>query len=151
MSNNHLTDKELIHYLSLTSSDPLILRLVNMLHSTRGGLVYDLEEAGMDPETLTFSYEYANYSPGQLITQLEKDLDWIKDEAEDLKYKLEEMTEERDELRTRSIVDFIQEVEQGRQAAINERKFAIAESQRLGKENDELREKINVWKILETE
>ena len=51
MNYNAMTDRELLHYLDLYSEDPVMRRLMHLLGNTRGSIVEELEEAGMDPQT----------------------------------------------------------------------------------------------------
>ena len=151
MNYDIMSDQELLHYLDLYATDPLILRLARMLGNTHGGLIADLEAAGMDPDTWKFSTDWASMYPGEYIEALRNDLSQVEHELADVKIQLEDAVEERDELKTRSIMDFVEEVRQERRAAGHKVSEAMRESERYRKENEELREKINVWKILETE
>lgn len=151
MNYNSMTDLELLHYLDIYSDDPLIRRLIDVLTRTRGEIISDLEEAGMDPQTWTFGDGWNKMFPGQYITDLKKQLEYTEEELEDLKYKLEQTREERDELKTRSLMDFVQEVWQEKRTNEHLVKEAISTVNAYKKENEELREKLGMWTILETE
>jgi len=140
-----MTDQELLHYLDLYSNDPLIRRLVEVLENTRGAIITDLEDAGMDPRTWTFGDGWNKQFPGQYITDLEKQLRYAEEELEDYKYKYEQAVEERDELKTRSIMDFIQEVHQEKQTNAYLVKEAMGTVKAYKDENDKLREQIDMW------
>jgi hypothetical protein len=150
MNYNSMTDLELLHYLDLCSDDPLIRRLIDVLTRTRGEIISDLEEAGMDPQTWTFGDGWNKMFPGQYITDLKKQLEYTEEELEDMKYKLEQTREERDELKTRSLMDFVQEVWQEKRTSENLVKESIATVNAYKKENEELKEKINVWRVMES-
>lgn len=151
MNYDAMTDFELLHYLDLYSEDPLIRRLVNFLSNTRGGLITDLEAAGMDPHTWMFETEWQHMYPGDYIQQLRQDISNLEQDLSVTKSDLEDVTEERNRLEARSIMDLIAEVQKERTINREERyraeKYAIA----VKEENDQLREQLGMWKILETE
>jgi len=151
MNYDAMTDFELLHYLDLYSDDPLIRRLVNFLSNTRGGLITDLEAAGMDPHTWQFETEWQSMYPGDYIRQLRQDISELEQDLSITKSDLEDVTEERNRLEARSIMDLIAEVQKERTINREERyraeKYAIA----VKEENDQLREQLGMWKILETE
>jgi len=140
-----MTDLELLHYLDLYSDDPLIRRLIDVLTRTRGEIISDLEEAGMDPQTWTFGDGWNKMFPGQYITDLEKQVRYAEEELDDVRYKLEQTVEERDELKTRSIMDFIQEVYQEKQTNAHLVKEAMSTVKAFKDENEKLKEQIDMW------
>lgn len=150
MNYNAMTDLELLHYLDVYSDDPLIRRLIDVLTRTRGEIISDLEEAGMDPQTWTFGDGWNKMFPGQYITDLEKQLQYAEEELEHAKYQRDEAEKERDELKTRSLMDFVQEVWQEKRTNDLLVKEAIATVNTYKKENEELKEKINVWRVMES-
>lgn len=145
-----MTDLELLHYLDVYSDDPLIRRLIDVLTRTRGEIISDLEEAGMDPQTWTFGDGWNKMFPGQYITDLEKQLQYAEEELEHAKYQRDEAEKERDELKTRSLMDFVQEVWQEKRTNEHLVKEAISTVNAYKKENEELKEKINVWRVMES-
>lgn len=145
MKYNSMTDLELLHYLDIYSDDPLIRRLIDVLTRTRGAIISDLEEAGMDPQTWTFGDGWEQQFPGQYIIDLKKQVTYAEEELEGVKYKLEEAEKELDELKTRSIMDFVQEVWQEKRTATFKVQEALKEAEHQRKENDRLREQIDMW------
>lgn len=145
MNYNAMTDLELLHYLDLYSDDPLIRRLIDVLTRTRGEIISDLEEAGMDPQTWTFGDGWNKMFPGQYITDLEKQVKYVEDELEHTKYKLEEAETELDELKTRSIMDFVQEVWQEKRTASFKVSEAMKEIEQVKALNAKLTEQIDMW------
>ena len=145
MNYNSMTDLELLHYLDLYSDDPLIRRLIDVLTRTRGEIISDLEEAGMDPQTWTFGDGWNKMFPGQYITDLEKQLRYAEEELENYKYKYEQTVEERDELKTRSIMDFVQEVWQEKRDNAYVVKEAMGTVKAYKDENERLKEQIDMW------
>ncbi len=148
MNYDSMSDQELIHYLDIYSDDPLLRRLANMLSKTRGGLVSDLEAAGMDPDTWMFATEWQHMYPGDYIQLLRRDLEEAESDLEHTKYKLEEAETELGELKTRSIMDFVQEVWQEKKTATFKVQEALKEAKAQKEENDRLREKIDMWGVM---
>ena len=140
-----MTDMELIHYLDLYAEDPLLRRLAAMLGNTRGGLIADLEDAGMDPQTLQFKTEWQSMYPGEYIEQLQRDLAEAESDLTHTKYKLEEAETELDELKTRSIMDFVQEVWQEKRTASFKVQEAQKEIEQVKALNAKLTEQIDMW------
>jgi len=145
MNYSTMTDMELIHYLDIYATDPLLRRLATMLGNTRGGLISDLEAAGMDPHTWQFKTEWQSMYPGDYIQQLRRDLDEAESDLAHTKYKLEEAETELDELKTRSIMDFVQEVWQEKKTATFKVQEALKEAKAQKEENNLLKEKIDMW------
>jgi hypothetical protein len=151
MNYDSMTDFELLHYLDLYSEDPVIRRLVNFLSNTRGGLITDLEAAGMDPHTWQFETEWQSMYPGDYIQQLRQDISDLEQDLSVTKSDLEDVTEERNRLEARSIMDLIAEVQKERIVNREERYRAEKHAIAVKEENDRLREQLGMWKILETE
>jgi hypothetical protein len=145
MNYNSMSDQELLHYLDLTSSDPLIRRLINVLAKTRGALIDDLEAAGMDPQRWTFGDNWTKFSPGQYIEELRNDIRNAEDKLELAQEELEQVINERDQLKTRTIMQFISEAQQEKNAAAVRANEAWAETNRVREENSKLREQIDMW------
>lgn len=145
MNYNSMTDTELLHYLDLYSDDPLIRRLVDVLQNTRGALVNDLENAGMDPKTWTFKTDWQDQYPGDYIIQLRNDLDRAEEELSDLQRELAQVEDERDQLKVRSVMQLIDEVNKEKIRCSVIASDAIKESNKVKEENAKLREQIDMW------
>jgi hypothetical protein len=145
MNYNSMSDQELLHYLDLSSNDPLIRRLINVLTRTRGALIDDLESAGMDSQSWTFGEGWNKFSPGQYIEELRNDVRRAEDELELAQEALEQAIDERDQLKTRNIMQLITEAQQEKNAAASRANEAWTETNRVRKENDKLREQIDMW------
>lgn len=148
LDHNSLTDKELIHYLDLYSDDPLLRRLATMLTNTRGGLVSDLENAGMHPDTWMFETDWQSMYPGDYIIHLRRELDEAESDLAYTKSELEEVTEKWEELQTRTIMDFVQEVWQEKRTASNKVAEAMKEINQVKEQNAKLKEQIDMWGIM---
>jgi hypothetical protein len=145
MNYNSMSDYELLHYLDLSSDDLLIRRLINVLTKTRGALIDDLESAGMDSQSWTFGEGWNKFSPGQYIEELRNDVRHAENELELAQEALEQAIDERDQLKTRNIMQLITEAQQEKNAAASRANEAWTETNRVRKENDKLREQIDMW------
>ena len=140
-----MTDLELLHYLDIYNDDPLIRRLVDVMSNTRGALLSDLENAGMDPDTWMFRTDWQSMYPGDYIIHLESQLRHTEEELSGLQYRYDDLEEERDRLRTKSIMDFVQEVNNERLRASLTASEARKETEKVREENAKLREQIDMW------
>ena len=145
MNYDIMTDEELLNYLDVYSDDPLIRRIVRILSRTRGALLNDLENAGMDRVTWQFETDWQHLYPGDYIIHLRNELNALDRDAEELRQQLYESERERDDLKTRSIMDFVQEVWQEKKTASYIVSEAQAEAKAQRKENDRLKEQIDMW------
>ena len=145
MNYNSMSDTELLHYLDLYSEDPLIRRLVDVLARTRGALIDDLESAGMDSQSWTFGDGWSKFSPGQYIEELRNDLRHAENELEMAQREIIQIEDERDQLKVRSIIQLIEEVQAEKRANQELVRESIATVQAYKKENDKLKEQIDMW------
>ena len=150
MNYNTLSDTELLHYLDLYSDDPLIRRLIGVLARTRGALVNDLVDAGMDAQHWTFGDGWNQQGPGEYIQDLQRQIQNLEDDNDDLRKHKEELEEECDRLRSRSILEFLQEVERERTNSQNLVREAMTTVKAYRDENQSLKEKIDMWGRLNT-
>ena len=152
MNLNHLSDNELLDYLDRYSEDPVVVRLVGFLRATHGGLISDLEAAGMDPMDWTFrSDSYNRYYPGQYITHLEREVEYAEEELELAQRELEDANEEIRKLKARTVVQLLTEMENQVSNAKANAYSSQRETERVTEENKTLREKLGMWTILATE
>ena len=143
MNYDAMTLRELIHYLDLYNTDPMVHRLIQRLdHSD---LRLELEAVGMDPVSGQFKDDYTDYTPGEYIEQLRRDREYSHEEVDDLRYKYEHLKDKYDELKTRSIMQFIEEVKQEQRANQELVKESMATIQAFKKENERLKEQIDMW------
>ena len=145
MNYNMLGDTELLHYLDLYSDDPLIRRLIGVLARTRGALVNDLVDAGMDAQHWTFGDGWNQQGPGEYIQDLQRQIQTLEDDNDDLRKHKEELEEECDRLRSRSILEFLQEVELERKNNQDLVREAMTTVKAYRDENTKLKEQIDMW------
>lgn len=145
MNYNAMSDAEFMHYLDLHSEDPLVRRLIGVLERTRGALIDDLVDAGMDAQDWTFGDGWSRSSPGQYIQELRHERDQAESDLRLAQHELEEAIHERDELKTRNIMQFIEEVHAEKKSIQVKADAAYREANRVREENDKLREQIDMW------
>ena len=145
MNYNAMSDHELMHYLDLYSTDPLVRRLIGVLARTRGALIDDLVDAGMDAQDWTFGDGWSRESPGQYIQELQRQIHGLEDDNDDLRKHKEELEDECARLKSRSVLEFLQEVEREKienQSLVRE---AMKTVNAFKAENVKLREQIDMW------
>lgn len=108
MNYQHLTAGELIRYLDLTSTDPLVRKLIQLLQDE--SLIYELESAGMDPVTREFKHDWEYFGPASYIEKLRNDVDYYVEECNNLENKVRELEGEVTRMSTVSLVNFIADV-----------------------------------------
>ena len=149
MRNLNYTYQELVHHLDLYTTDPLVRRLIDMLVANENPILEQLIENGMDPINHTFTYDHQDMDVGEYINQLKRDCQYFEEELDLAQRELSEEQAKRRRLETRSVAEMLGNMEE-----LNKRYLAeLANTQRIIKkveqENNELKDKINVWTILE--
>ncbi len=145
MNYEIMTETELLHYLELYSTDPMIQQLVKVLEKTRGHIIRDLEDAGMDPYTWKFGSDWESMHPGEYIESLRTDVRNAEEELSSLRYKYDDLLEECDQLRTRTVMDFIKEVKQEQADNADLVREAMKTVKAFKDENERLKEQIDMW------
>ena len=143
MNYNSMTSRELLHYLDLYSTDPVVQRLVKLLQEE--SVVQELVDAGMDPVTRTFEDDWEKYSPGQYIEQLRINVNSYRQDAEYWEANCDRAEQDRDKFKARSVAKLLMEAENERASAYSAKAASEAEVRRLQKLNDDLTEKIDMW------
>jgi restriction endonuclease len=149
MNYNVMNDMELMDHLSMTSDDPLVRRLVKMLDKSYTGLVKELIEAGMDQNDWRFEGDYEYFEPGDYIRHLRNRVECAESDARSWEDKYDDACEERNRLKARSVAQLVSEMESEVRKYKDEKYASDRNRERVEKENKELRDKINVWTILE--
>ena len=152
MNLNHLSNSELLVYLDKHSTDPLIVRLVNILMEKQYGLVSDLLAAGMNEQTWTFCPDsYNEYYPGQYISHLQDKLDHALDDLEHSEFLLKQANEEIDEFKARTVAELIAELHTEVRAANFRADEAEKWRRKAQEEVQTTRDKMKVWRALTTD
>ena len=145
MNYHAMSDTEFMHYLDLHSDDPVVRRLIGVLERTQSALIDDLVDAGMDAQDWTFGDGWGRSSPGQYIQELRRERDQAESDLRIAQYELEDVIRERDQLQTRNIMQFIEEVHEEKRTNRAKADAAYREANRMREENDKLREQIDMW------
>ena len=145
MNYNAMSDTEFMHYLDIYNDDPVVRRLIGVLARTRGALIDDLEAVGMDSQRWTFGDGWTKYSPGQYIEELRHDVERAEDELKLAQDELQDLQDECERLKTRTIMQLIDEVQQEKRANKSRADEAWQEANRVREENTKLREQIDMW------
>lgn len=143
MKLDNLTDNELIEYVIKHDNDPIRVRLATHMQRVAGAIIDDLEYAGMDETFCTFRSVVTDteYLPGQYISHLENEIEYLNNQAtQNLK--------EIEELQARTVAELIQELNQ----QITTEKFNAREAREAKyKAEDKAKvatEKLDMWAIL---
>ena len=138
-----MTDNELIDYTIKFDTDPVRVRLATYMDRHPGAILDDLDRAGMDPESCTFRDKDTcnDYLPGQYITHLEGEIDYLH---EQLKQALDEV----EEMKTMNVSELIAML---RQEVLTEkymREKAERSRYEAQQEREEMKNKLDMWAIL---
>jgi predicted phosphohydrolase len=145
MNYNAMSDTEFMHYLDIYNEDPIVRRLIGVLARTRGALIDDLEAVGMDSQRWTFGDGWTKYSPGQYIEELRHEVEHAEDKLKLAQDELSGMQDECERLKTRTIMQFIEEVQSEKRISKANADEAYKEAARVRQENAKLREQIDMW------
>lgn len=99
----------------------------------------------MDSQSWTFGDSWNKFSPGQYIEELRNDLQYAEDQLEIAQQEIIQIEDERDQLKARSIIKFIEELQQEKRANQDLVREAMGTVQAYKKENDKLKEQIDMW------
>lgn len=142
MNTTHFTDEELINYTIKFSNDPEKIRLATAMERIRGAIWDDLVDVGIDETYCTFTSEWGSeMHVGRYINHLREELDIRDDE-------LRQLREEVNELKTRTIMDFIQEVKQELTTANYLVKEAQAERDKEHQARRKVERELEMWDVL---
>lgn len=147
-----LSDKELLSHLDLTSTDPLILRLVEIVRNAHGGLIDDLIDEGMDIEDYTFKDGYHgdyHYAP-KFIRHLRDDRAYWKDEYHLLQDEVEELKSKLKERETLTVAKLIEELRFEIDQSVSSRRLMQSKLERAQYEHEEMRKKLDMWDTMRT-
>ena len=147
MNINNLTARELVNYLSMTSTDPVVRRLIELLDTS--ALRVDLESVGLDPVDDTFYDNGQYHSPSEYIRQLRSDIDYYQRESDDWQTQCERAEGECRRLKARGVAEVMEEMLQQVRRAEYSTNEAHKELAKIKQVNKDLEDKINVWTILE--
>jgi hypothetical protein len=141
--NMNITDNELIDYTIKFDNDPVRVRLATYMDRHPGAILDDLERAGMDETFCTFRsiVTETEYLPGQYISHLENEIEYLN---EQLKQALDEI----EEMKTMKVSELISQL---RQEVVTEkymRERAERSRYEAHTEREEMKSKLDMWAIL---
>lgn len=149
MMTSNLTYKELINYLDLYSTDPMVRKLLEYINDKEENIIEGLVEVGMD-EDGRIEGDNGWHLPGPYIRELRHDVDYYQTESNEWQEKYEDMKAERDKLKARSVAELLEEMNNLVRRARADQQEAERTATVLKSRNAELEEKINVWKVMES-
>jgi hypothetical protein len=85
---NYLTFDELVKYLDLTATDPVVRKLIGMLLSNGSNIIQELINEGMGLDGY-FSEDYESHTPAEYIKHLRSEIEDYESLASDRQYDLE--------------------------------------------------------------
>lgn len=143
MNLNHLSDNELIDYIIKHDTDPIRVRLATHMQRTRGAIIDDLVQAGMDDTYCEFRsiVNENTYHPGAYISHLENEIDYLNGQRD-------QDAKEIQSLQARTVAELIQELnqqittEQYSARMAREAKYEAEEKARVATE------KLSMWAVL---
>lgn len=143
MNLNHLTDDELIDHVIRYDNDPVRVKLATVMQRTKGSIMDDLLDAGMDDTWCTFEsiVNCSQYHPGQYIRHLENEVEYLRD-------KLEQERKEIESLKARTVADLINELNQQIETEKYNVRVAREYQQKAEAKEKEWKHKLDMWSIL---
>jgi hypothetical protein len=138
-----MTDNELIDYTIKFDTDPVRVRLATYMERHPGAILDDLERAGMDETWCTFKSKEtgADYLPGQYITHLEGEIEYLHEQ-------LKQAYDEIESIKPMKVSELISQLRE----AITTEKFSRERAERsrfeAEKEREEMKNKLDMWAIL---
>lgn len=147
-----LSDKELLSHLDLTSDDPVIRRLIDIVRNAHGGLIDDLIDEGMDQDDYTFQDGYRGdyYYAAAFIRMLREERDHWKEEHRILE---DEAIELRDKLKARealTVSGLIEELRNHTITAQSMQRMATRDLEKANEAREEMRKKLDMWDTMRT-
>ena len=129
------TDKELIDYTLKFDSDPVRIRLAKVMDEMPGFILQRLEDVGMDPETCMFEN---CYDPGDYITHLETQIEWLNNDMQELQEKLREYE-------TMTVLEFMSDIRHKLQAEKRHNELLKQDIRKAVDEKDHMKSKLSMW------
>jgi hypothetical protein len=139
----NMTDNELIDYTIKFDNDPVRVRLATYMDRHPGAILDDLERAGMDPVYCNFRDKDTcnDYLPGQYISHLEDEIDYLQGQ-------LNQALDEIEEMKTMKVSELIGQLRQEITTEKHMRERAEKSRYEAHKEREEMKNKLDMWAIL---
>lgn len=129
------TDRELIDYTLKFDTDPVRVRLAKVMDAMPGFILQRLEDVGMNPETCMFEN---CYDPGDYITHLETQIEWLNNDMQELQEKLREYE-------TMTVLEFMNDVRRKLEAEKRHNELLQQDIRKAVDEKDHMKSKLSMW------
>jgi len=129
------TDKELIDYTLKFDTDPVRVRLAKVMDKMPGFILKRLEDVGMDPETCMFEN---CYDPGDYITHLETQIEWLNRDLQELQEKLQG-------LEAMTVLEFMDDIRRKLEAEKRHTELLKQDIRKAVDEKDHMKSKLSMW------
>ena len=138
-----MTDNELIDYTIKFDNDPVRIRLATYMDRHPGAILDDLERAGMDQTDCTFRDKDTcnDYLPGQYISHLEDEIDYLQGQLNQALGEIEEM-------KTMKVSELIGQLRQEVVTEKHMRERAERSRYEAHQEREDMKKKLDMWAIL---
>lgn len=138
-----MTDNELIDYTIKFDNDPVRVRLATYMDRHPGAILDDLERAGMDQTDCTFRDKDTcnDYLPGQYISHLEDEIDYLQGQLNQALGEIEEM-------KTMKVSELIGQLRQEVVTEKHMRERAERSRYEAHQEREDMKKKLDMWAIL---
>ena len=139
----NMTDNELIDYTIKFDNDPVRVRLATCMDRHPGAILDDLERAGMDPVYCNFRDKDTcnDYLPGQYISHLEDEIDYLQGQLNQALGEIEEM-------KTMKVSELIGQLRQEVVTEKHMRERAERSRYEAHQEREDMKKKLDMWAIL---
>jgi hypothetical protein len=139
----NMTDNELIDYTIKFDNDPVRVRLATYMDRHPGAILDDLERAGMDQTDCTFRDKDTcnDYLPGQYISHLEDEIDYLQGQLNQALGEIEEM-------KTMKVSELIGQLRQEVVTEKHMRERAERSRYEAHQEREDMKKKLDMWAIL---
>jgi hypothetical protein len=128
----------------------MVHKLLEYINDKEENIIEGLIDIGMDPINGRIEGDNGWSLPGPYISELRNDVDYYQRESQEWEEKYEDMKEERNRLKARSVADLLADMNEKIKRAEAEAREVDRIATQLKARNKDLEEKINVWKVLES-
>jgi hypothetical protein len=132
---NHLTDRELIDYTLKFETDPVRVRLAQVMDNMPGFILQRLEDVGMNPENCLFEN---CYDPGDYIMHLETEIEWRDNDIQELQDKLREYE-------SMTLLEFMESIKKKLEAEKRHNDLLRQDIRKANDERDHMKSKLSMW------
>ena len=138
-----MTDNELIDYTIKFDNDPVRVRLATYMDRYPGAILDDLERAGMDETFCTFRsvVTCTEYLPGQYISHLENEIEYLQEQ-------LKQAHDEIEEMKPMKVSELIEQLRQEITTEKYMRESAERSRYNAHQDREDMKKKLDMWAVL---